>query len=236
MAGAFQPNSKKPLPSGFQAQIRGANLWDLVQIECLSRNNRVVRVTTAGNVGYLYFEAGNIVHAATLDLSGEAAAFEMLQWNQGTFEVCEREWPAHPTITISWQNLLLKVAQMKDEQGRGKVVALPVEPHMSMKTPSTNGTATDWHADDFEIAVRLAPNGDVLASRGSAEDFANMVAYASRVAEILGNLLGLEGFRGLDCSTRRGRCLVLMEAEGTVLAVKPSAKTDVSLIKDRIGI
>jgi hypothetical protein len=100
---AVLPNGKKTLPTGFQAQIRGASLWDLVQIECLARKHRVVRVTTIGNVGYLYFDGGDIIHAATLELEGEEAAFEMLHWSQGTFEPCERSWPEHPTITISWR-------------------------------------------------------------------------------------------------------------------------------------
>src|SRR5713101_7358226 len=166
---AVLPNGKKTLPTGFQAQIRGASLWDLVQIECLARKHRVVRVTTVGNVGYLYFDGGNIVHAATLEQEGEAAAFEMLQWNQGTFESCDRGWPASPSITISWQALLLRAAQIKDEQGRGKVVSLPskervadpevtisVESPMSTKAPpgnASNGNSGSWQAEDFEVAV-----------------------------------------------------------------------------------
>ncbi len=250
MAAMTQPNGKKTLPTGFQAQIRGASLWDLVQIECLARKHRVVRVTTLGNVGYLYFDAGNIVHAATPDLAGEAAAFEMLGWNQGTFESCERQWPENPTITISWQTLLLRAAQMKDEQGRGKIVALPskdrvaehegttltVESQMSMKKPQPNAISTDLQGEDFEVAVRLAPNGDVLASLGDAEDFANMAAYAARLVEILGDLLGLEGLRGLECTFQEGRCFILKENGGTVVALKPSANGDVSLIKERIGL
>src|SRR5258708_31956149 len=121
------PNAVKTLPTGFQAQIRGASLWDLVQIECLARKHRVVRVTTVGNVGYLYFDGGNIVHAATLEQEGERAAFEMLEWNQGTFESCDRAWPASPTITVSWQTLLLRAAQTTDAQGRATAVALPSE-------------------------------------------------------------------------------------------------------------
>jgi hypothetical protein len=248
-----QPNVVKTLPTGFQAQIRGASLWDLVQIECLARKHRVVRVTTVGNVGYLYFDGGNIVHAATLDQEGELAAFEMLQWNQGSFETCDRDWPASSTITVSWQTLLLRAAQFKDEQGRGKIVPLPskervadaeapattVESPMTTKTPQgnpSNGNSGSWHAEDFELAVRLGPGGEVLASRGEAEEFANIIAYTARLAEILGDFMGLEGFRGLECTFKKGRCLLLKETEGNILAVKPSATADVSLIKDRIGL
>jgi hypothetical protein len=222
-----QPSVVKTLPTGFQAQIRGASLWDLVQIECLARKHRVVRVTTVGNVGYLYFDGGNIVHAATLDEQGELAAFEILQWNQGSFESCDREWPPSPTITISWQTLLLRAAQFKDEAP------------MTTKTPQgnpTNGNSGSWHAEDFELAVRLGANGEVLASRGEADEFANIIAYTARLAEILGDFMGLEGFRGLECTFKKGRCLLLKETDGNILAVKPSATADVSLIKDRIGL
>ena len=246
-------SGKKTLPTGFQAQIRGASLWDLVQIECLARKHRVVRVTTVGNIGYLYFNDGDIVHAATLELEGEAAAFEMLHWSQGTFESCERNWPEQPTITISWQALLLRAAQSKDDQARAKVLSLPskdrvdregtaitVESQMTMKAPpgdTTNGSNAHWNVEDFEVAVRLGPNGDVLASRGPTEEFADIVAYTSRLADILGELLGLEGFRGLECTFKQGRCLLLREADGSVLGMKPlSPQTDLSLIRERIGI
>jgi hypothetical protein len=250
--GAVLPNGKKTLPIGFQAQIRGASLWDLVQIECLARKHRVVRVTTVGNVGYFYFDGGDIIHAATLELEGEEAAFEMLHWSQGTFEPCERNWPERPTITISWQALLLRAAQIKDELGRSNIVALPskdrvdhagttitVESQMTMKAPPgtpSNGSTSQWNTEDFEVAVRLGPNGDVLASRGSADEFGDIVAYTSRLVDILGDLLGLEGFKGLECTFKHGRCLMIKEADGGVLGLKPTPQADLSLIRERIGV
>ena len=48
--------------------------------------------------------------------------------------------------------------------------------------------------------------------------------------------MGLEGFRGFECSFKKGRCLLLKESDGNILAVKPLPQADVSLIKDRIGI
>jgi hypothetical protein len=213
----------------------------------------VVRVTTVGNVGYLYFDGGNIVHASNLQLEGEEAAFEILQWTQGSFEPCDRPWPTVLTIHISWQALLLRAAQSKDEEGRSNIVALPskerapdpgegtaaAESQMSTKVPhgsERNAGSGSWHAEDFEVAVRLGANGEILAIRGDAEEFADIVAYTSRLADILGDLMGLEGFRGLECSFKKGRCLLLKESDGNILAVKPSPQADVSLIKDRIGL
>src|SRR5215470_11683753 len=83
---------------GFSAQLRGVGLWDLVQMECLARSHVVVRVVGEGGVGYLYFDRGNIVHAATSHRTGEAAALEILSWTNGSFQACDRAWPERSTI------------------------------------------------------------------------------------------------------------------------------------------
>src|SRR6478735_7419826 len=90
--------------SGFQGQIRGASLADLVQMECLAGSRRIARVTSANTSGYLYFRGGAVVHASARTLIGEAAAMEILKWNEGTFEPVEREWPVKETISANWQS------------------------------------------------------------------------------------------------------------------------------------
>jgi hypothetical protein len=246
MAAISAPNLKKTVPTGFQAQLRGASLWDLVQMECLNRTRRIVRVTTLENVGYLYFDTGNIVHAATPQLSGEAAAFEMFEWSQGTFEPCERDWPVRPSITISVQALMMKAAHARDERARHKLVAFPskeraveqaeaavtVESQITMKAPNGN---PNWNGIDFALAVRLGSDGTVIASKGPADEFANIAAYACRLVEIIGELMGMEGFAGLECTFKEGRCFIVKEADGSVLAVKPTPQADLTLIKERIG-
>jgi len=99
--------------SGFQARIKGANLADLVQMECLAGSRRVVRVTSGDQVGYLFFRSGQLVHALARSLVGEAAALEMLGWDEGTFEPGERDWPARDSIPCNWQSLLLRAAQAR---------------------------------------------------------------------------------------------------------------------------
>jgi hypothetical protein len=243
----------KTLPTGFRAQLGGASLWDLVQIECLARKRRVARVTTPGNIGYIYFDEGNIVHASTFELEGEAAACQMLQWDQGTFEPCDRPWPPVCNISVPWQSLLLRAAQLKDEQDRNdrsKVIALPskerapeddgstAQAESPMSSVKSNGTSgmMNLQADDYLVAVRLGEGGEVLASRGPVDEFANTVAYAARLIDIIGDLMGLEGFRGLECTFREGRCFILREENGNVLALKPTADADVSVVRERIGL
>ena len=110
---------------GFSAQLRGASLWDLIQMECLARSHRVVQVVGEGGVGYLYFDRGQIVHATTAQRTGEAAALEILDWTNGSFQSCERGWPTQATIRTSHEGLILQAAQLRDERSASNLVAFP---------------------------------------------------------------------------------------------------------------
>jgi hypothetical protein len=112
-------------PRGFSAQLRGASLWDLIQMECLARSHRVVQVVGEGGVGYLYFDRGQVVHATTAQRTGEAAALEILDWTNGSFQSCERGWPAQATIRTSHEGLILQAAQLRDERSASNLVAFP---------------------------------------------------------------------------------------------------------------
>src|SRR5687768_9724199 len=89
--------------SGFRASLN-ATLPDLVQLECLAQTRGSFRVTSGRKIGYLVFEAGQLVHAISGDVTGESAALEILRWQEGTFEPCNVGWPDAPTISSTWQN------------------------------------------------------------------------------------------------------------------------------------
>ncbi len=114
-----------PASRGFSAQLRGASLWDLVQIECLSRSRRSMQVVGEGGVGYLYFDRGRVVHATTAQAVGEAAALEILAWTNGSFQASDRPWPEQPSIQTALEGLLLRAAQLRDEAARVQPGGVP---------------------------------------------------------------------------------------------------------------
>ena len=124
MAATANRDGKDAAPSGFRAQLSGAALADLVQLECSARTTRAIRVTSSQGIGYLFFDRGEIVHAVTGDASGEGAAFEILSWHEGTFEPCQLRVPDERSIVASHQHLLLRAAQALDET-KNRVVTLP---------------------------------------------------------------------------------------------------------------
>ena len=231
--------------SGFQARIKGANLADLVQMECLAGSKRVVRVTSGDQVGYLFFRTGHLAHALARSLTGEAAALEMLGWDEGTFEPAERDWPARDSITCNWQSLLLRAAQARDEKDAGSVVALHADGRPKTRPgPLPIGESIEFdvtpikvaghmlRSEDFQLFLRMNRDGALVASHGGTQDFADIAAYAIRLAQLIGDGLGIERFVAMECAFKEGRCFILLEDGGDVVALKPKAQTDVSSLRE----
>jgi uncharacterized protein DUF4388 len=269
---------------GFRAQISGASLWDLVQMECLSRSRQVIRVSGEGGVGYLYFADGRVVHAVTSRLIGEVAALEILSWTHGLFQPCERAWPATGSIETSCEGLILRLAKKRDEAA-SNLVAFPAraagngagasaassqdhefeeieieelheEGEMRAPTnvdqptpPPTIGARADLNgargdlsnarADltaDFPVMLRLGAGGAIIKNKGGDDELAGVVAYAHRLCQLAGELLGLEQFVALECTFTEGRLLIFDEDNGDTVALRPRADTNLQPLRDRLGL
>ena len=252
---------------GFRAQISGASLWDLVQMECLSRSRQVIRVSGEGGVGYLYFADGRVVHAVTSKLIGEAAALEILGWTNGLFQPCERAWPATGAIETSCEGLILRLAKRRDEAATNLVAfparapavasADPVDDNQfeeieieelheegEMRAPNNVDqpappTAISSRADltaDFPVMLRLGPGGSIVKNKGATEEMAGVVAYAHRLGQLAGELLGLEAFVAIECVFADGRLLMFDEDNGDIVALRPRGDTNLQPLRDRLGL
>jgi Domain of unknown function (DUF4388) len=235
-------------PSGFQGRINGASLNDLVQMECLAGSTRVMRVTSGHHIGHFYFRAGALVHAATRSMMGEAAALEMLSWNEGTFEPVDREWPAKDSISSTWQSLVLRAAQIHDERQVQRVVSLREDGRQIGSGAVNIGEIMELHAtpieigghvfrsEDFEVILRLGAGGAIVLNQGSSQDFADIVAYACRLTELIGSPLGIERFVAMECVFKNGRCFIVQEPNGDVVALRPRPSADSASIRELFGI
>jgi hypothetical protein len=238
-----------PPSSGFQGQIKGASLADLVQMECLAGSRRVVRVISSDDTGYMYFSGGAVVHAVARSLNGEAAVLEMLQWAEGTFEAVEREWPAKETIVATWQSLLLRAAQIHDEsRGRSVVTMRPdgrnracadrsrIVDNIEFDATPIQVAGHTLRGEDFQVILRLGANGAVMMNQGGTDDFADMAAYAGRLAELIGMLLGVDRFVAMECVLKDGPCFIVMEDDGAIVALRPRPFADVASVRVLLGM
>jgi hypothetical protein len=60
-------------------------------------------------------QRGEIIDAATSELSGREALLEMLRWKSGNFEMLASDIPRPRTIFSSYESLLMETAQTIDE-------------------------------------------------------------------------------------------------------------------------
>jgi len=226
------PRTQTPVQgSGFAARLQDASLWDLIQFECMRRSRRIVRVSSRGLLGYVFFRDGDVVHATTGRQNGEAALGEMLNWQDGVFETWTGTWPDRETINTPWQQVLLEVAQAKDEHRPPKLLSLPRE-----SKPASPAHVVSIQPPPLPPPVQtvtLSPEGRVI--RGSAgSDLPEAAAYAVGLADLVGECLGLDGMRTLEAEFETAHYFVGRTSEGNVVAARASQLSDLDAIKKEL--
>ena len=255
------PGSRAASEEGFSANLRGASLPDLVQMECFGNSTLVVRVVSGNDEGYLYFHAGQIVHAMSAGATGEAAALEILAWNRGSFEPCNAGWPSEFTIVKPWQALLIAAATARDEARRNvldfpreraqgpTMIQKPPKPIQTSSQPPTNRSPTTPlplsapaqsgmtpSARGIERAVRLDADGRVLSTRGDADELAAMTAYALRLSALVGDELGMGELRAVESLVNGTRRLFYTEPDGKLIGVEARTEVDIAPLREKLGL
>jgi hypothetical protein len=243
---------------GFAAHLEGVTLFDLIQRECLHGSRNTIQVESGDDCrGLLFFRDGNLVHAVSPGLVGEDAVLAMLRWPAGLFEHCPAAWPHAESVTVPWQTLLLRAAHAADEeanQGAGAAAgaaaaaaaaaASKVLPFPAQELPPVEGgAAVDAAAGSAEKpaaatveVVHLGPGGRVMGGNAGPV-LTDAVAYAVQLADIVGELLGLDGFLGMEMTlSNQHRCLISRAASGDVLAVKGGPGADLEAVLRQIEV
>lgn len=91
-------------------------------------------------------------------------------------------------------------------------------------------------ADMLRMMVLLSPEGAVLSAKGAdAEEFATVAAYATQLAQLVGEGLGLDGFQELDCEFKKGRCLIYFDESGNTVGVRPRPEMPMAKMREILG-
>lgn len=104
---------------GFRG-IQSKSLMDLVQIECLSQNSSLLKITSGSLEGRVWIVNGDVVDAETQGMRGEEAFKYIFGWKTGNFESMPGNPNRERTIFTSQASLLLDSAQTLDEATAGE--------------------------------------------------------------------------------------------------------------------
>lgn len=220
--------------SGFAARLQDASLWDLIQFECMRRSRRIVRVSSRGLLGYVFFRDGDVVHATTGRQNGEAALGEMLNWQDGVFETWTGTWPDRETINTPWQRVLLEVAQAKDEHRAPKLTSIPNREAKPAKEGDVVPIQPPQPNPAAVMQVTLSPEGKVI--RGATNtDLPEAAAYAVGLADLLGECLGLDGLRSMEAEFETAHYFVGRAGDGNIVAARASQASDLDPLKKELS-
>ena len=108
----------RDVQTGFRG-IQNKSLVDIIQLECISQNSLVLRITNGPLTGKIWIQNGDVIDATAEDLSGEIAFKGILTWKTGSFESLPAEPDRPRAIQKSYNALLLETVQAIDEARGG---------------------------------------------------------------------------------------------------------------------
>ncbi len=104
---------------GIRGSLADMGIIELLQALGQSRKTCSVFVDSAeGPNGSIYLLDGNVCHAELEDESGEEAVYRILAFDEGSFEVINREYPGDPSMMQPVEGLLMEAMRRLDEANR----------------------------------------------------------------------------------------------------------------------
>lgn len=103
------------LNAGGKSFIRGITLATFLQLMKVEKKNCTLKVTTSGQLAYLYVRRGELIDAELGSLVGQEAALEIVSWTDAEIEmdgICRRQ---DDVINLPMEHLLFEAFKRKDE-------------------------------------------------------------------------------------------------------------------------
>jgi len=208
-----------------QGQLRDMGVAELIQHTCQDAKTARLALDSGGKQAVIYFEGGEVVHAAQGELQGEAVIYGVLNWGEGSFTLEPGVEPPARTIHRSYAGLLLEGAKRIDEgdlreaAGLGLAGSAFVEATAGRAPAGEGGMSETMQAlarvEGVLGAVRVAEDGVVLeqALEGDPEKEGAVAAFVGAAAIQAGESLSLGAFKRATVSLAAGSLLVLRRAD-----------------------
>ena len=169
--------------AGFRG-VQSKSLMDIIQLECMSRNSTVLRITRGPLVAKIWIQDGELLDAQVGNVRGEAAFQKILAWKSGTFENLAPEPNHERTITRSINALLLETAQSIDESS---------DIAQTEMIEKADHRKTVWRlallaAEGAEFVVTVPPEGQGKSEAWGAHNAEQLTGWTRRAAEAIKRL------------------------------------------------
>jgi hypothetical protein len=190
--------------SGFQGEIAGLSLADVIQLKGHNRYSGCIMVEYSSQRGSIYFVDGEIIHAEQANHSGEDAIYSILKWPGGSFSLAPDMTTNICTIHCSLNFLLLEAHRRMDEENHipeesfadvienseRRKEPRPPDPEVAQRTMSAVA-ARLMNIDAVTYAVLLDKQGHAIQDNSQeAEALAAKGLFLAQTGNSLGDVLG----------------------------------------------
>jgi len=200
-----------------QGHLGDMSVADLIQHACQDGKTARLQMENGGQTAQIYFEGGQVVHAALGDLAGEAAVYQALAWKEGAFNLEAEVNPPSRSIERSYTALLFEGARRIDE-GEAQldrelqaVLGNPGDGRLGVQSESADTVGSLTKIEGVEGAVLVAEDGVVVGHsvEGDAEKEGAVAAFVGAAALQAGASMGLGGFKRAAVGISSGSLLVI---------------------------
>jgi CheY-like chemotaxis protein len=204
--------------NGFRG-VQSKSLMDIIQMECLSQNSLVLRMTRGALVGKIWIQSGELIDAEAPGARGEAAFRKILEWKSGTFENLPAEPSRERTIDKPVNALLLEAAQAIDEIANPNSSAGEAAEHR--KTVWRLSTLT---REGAEWVVSVPATGNPIGwGTQAAEELAKWTRRAAEAGKRLSEELEAGPLSHFQGNSMERRVVMLPSADKSYLVAWPPA-------------
>jgi putative two-component system response regulator len=109
---------RKRVRRGVTGDLENLNLPDIVQTLVMGMKTACVTLASEDRNGKIWFDNGQVKHAATEEKSGEQAFYEMLRWTTGEFTIEHGINSSKATLERDAMYLLMEGLRLIDEDSR----------------------------------------------------------------------------------------------------------------------
>jgi len=121
---ALEKMAKEASSDGvLRGSLSQMNVIDLVQSLEMGRKSCRLTMTNGDDKCELFFNQGQVGHAAYGSITGDEAVFKVLRWTEGNFQVDFEGKTTQQTTTLNTQGLLMEGLRLLDESRRDEAQA-----------------------------------------------------------------------------------------------------------------
>lgn len=228
-----------------EGHLRGIMLFSFLQLVQMEQKSCALKIHSQNRTGTLYFSKGELIDAVYGKINGEAAAREIVCWEESEIEIAGSFKQVKRRIERPLQNILMDAAKERDEAIHFKENSdLPEDlilldeldtdqPYQDFTGSKTNSSLkksqssinTDDYTNNFEVhSSELPPNQ-------SKEKQINM---ANNIEESLTELLGIDGAMAVALVDSNSGMALGQAGGGVNLEVAAAGNTEVIKSKQKV--